>query len=86
MGRDFEITVSSHLDRLERALLMSDAAKVDTVRARVGRLCDALAPGHKPQERVYSVVSFLFEYGWELIPRLIDALDIESFRMNEVEL
>jgi hypothetical protein len=43
-------------------------------------------PFRKPQERVYTVFAFLFEYGWDLIPRLLQALDIESFRTHEVEL
>ena len=44
------------------------------------------APDRKPQERVYSVFSFLFEHGWGLVDRLGAALDSESFTMNEIEL
>ena len=74
------------LDRVEHALLRQDAAKVEAVRQQVRRLCRTLAPGRKPQERVYSVVSFLFAHGGELIPKLMDAIDSTSFNINEVEL
>ncbi len=86
LAEKFRQTALSRLDRLERALLTTDKARVATVRARLERLGNALAPERKPQERAYCVASFLFEYGWELVPRLIETLDIESFHMNEVEL
>ena len=72
--------------RLERSILYENKAQTETVQARIMRLCTALAPDRKPQERVYNIFSFLFEHGWDLIPRLIDELDIESFEINEVEL
>ena len=73
-------------DRLERTIIQGDEARMDTVRQQLDRLCNSLAPGRKPQERVYSIFSFLFEHGWELIPRLLEEMDVESFGMNEIEL
>ncbi|MCH7910525.1 MAG: bacillithiol biosynthesis cysteine-adding enzyme BshC, partial [Candidatus Hydrogenedentes bacterium] len=73
-------------DRLERTIIQGDEARMATVRQQLDRLCNSLAPGRKPQERVYSIFSFLFEHGWELIPRLLEEMDVESFRMNEIEL
>jgi len=78
--------ILSTLDRLEKALLRADDGQAETVRKQIERLCTAFAPDRKPQERVYSVFSYLFEQGWGLIDRLGDALDIESFAMNEIEL
>ena len=74
------------LDRIEHGILRADQARVDAVRKQVDRLCTTLHPWRTPQERVYTVISFLFAHGWALIPRLMDALDVEQFGMNEVEL
>lgn len=78
--------ISGTLDRLEKALLRADAGQAETVRKQVERLCTAFAPDRKPQERVYSIFSFLCEHGWGLIGRLSDVMDIEGFTMNEIEL
>ncbi len=86
LAETFEGGVLTQLERLERGLLRADAARLDTARARVSRLGNVFAPLRKPQERVYSVFSFLFQYGWGLVPRIVDALDIASFELNEVEL
>lgn len=85
-GHSFLRRVQAEWDRMESVFRHEDVTQVKAVERQVARLCDTLAPGRKPQERVFSVFSFLFEHGWELIPRLMDTLDIESFRLNEVEL
>jgi len=77
---------TAELDRLDTALLRGDSAQNDAVRKQLDRLCNALVPSRKPQERVYTVFSLVFEHGWDLVPRLMRALDVESFTMNEVEL
>ena len=76
--------VAAELDRIERSVILKDDAQADAVRKQLARLCNTLMPWRKPQERVYTVFSFLFEHGFGLIPRLIRELDIESFAMNEV--
>ena len=86
MAGRLEQGISADLDRLERTVLRADTARVDAAHKQVARVCNTLCPWRKPQERVYTVFSFLFGYGWGLIPRLINELDIASFRMNEVEL
>lgn len=74
------------LDRIERALLRMDKVQAEAIEKQVARLCHTLAPWRKPQERVYTIFSFLFQHGWDLVPRLLKTLDVESFSMNEVEL
>ncbi len=74
------------LGRIERALLRADQDRLDAAERRVTRLCAELAPWRKPQERVYTICSFLFEYGWELVPRLTEELDIRSFTTQEIVL
>lgn len=78
--------INSALDRLERAILRADETQNETIRKQVRRLITALAPERKPQERHYTVFSFLFEHGWELIPRLLHSITIDSFEIQEVEL
>ena len=86
MARAVMEHVGRELDRMERSLLRADRQRVETIEKQVRRLCTALAPWRKPQERVYTVVSFLFEHGWDLIPRLMGEVDVFSFGLNEVEL
>lgn len=86
MAAGLSTEVASKLDRLENTILQGDEAKREAARKQVERLCNSLAPSRKPQERHYTIFSFLFEHGWDLIPRLIDGIDVESFDMQEIEL
>jgi hypothetical protein len=86
MAHAFSLRAAEDLDRIDRVLARRDENQVAATQKQVARLCATLAPWRKPQERVYTVFSFLFEQGWGLIRRLIDEVDIESFSMNEVEL
>ncbi|MCC6142647.1 MAG: bacillithiol biosynthesis BshC, partial [Candidatus Hydrogenedentes bacterium] len=74
------------LDRLERTILHNDEAQVEATRRQLERLSTALAPDRKPQDRVYSVFSWIFGQGWDLIPRLARDLDISFDRQQEIEL
>jgi bacillithiol biosynthesis cysteine-adding enzyme BshC len=86
MARKLLDRVHAELDRIERTIVKSDEERIEATRKQVGRLCTSVFPFRKPQERVLSIFSFLFEHGWGLIPRLIKELDIESFAVKEVEL
>lgn len=72
--------------RIERALLEGDTVRATAIRAQITRLCTAYYPMGRPQERVLNVFSFLFEHGWDFIPRLLREIDIESFAVKEIEL
>jgi bacillithiol biosynthesis cysteine-adding enzyme BshC len=72
--------------RVERALLMADEAKHATIRQQVERLRHSLRPHRKPQERVFTVFSFLFEHGPGLINQLLKEIDPELIQVQEVEL
>ena len=65
--------VMAQIDWFDNALSRADRQRVETVESQVRRLCNAFAPDRKPQERYYTITSFLFEHGIELVPRLIDA-------------
>ena len=74
------------LSWLREALLRADAGQVAAVEAKLDRVCATLAPGRAPQERVYTICSFLFEHGWELAARLLREIDSEQRGMQEIEL
>ena len=78
--------IASQLARLERTALNADASKNEATLKQLERLCITFMPDRKPQERVYSIFSWLFEYGWDLVPRLIESIDVQDFAVNEIEL
>ncbi|HOH35209.1 MAG TPA: bacillithiol biosynthesis cysteine-adding enzyme BshC [Candidatus Hydrogenedentes bacterium] len=78
--------VDVQFERILDALARRNQDRVDVVRRQVERLQRSLVPWRKPQERVYTVVSFLFEHGWGLVARLLEDIDIGSFQQHEVEL
>lgn len=86
LGAQFQTQVQQGLDYLERSLLRADENRTATVRSQLTRLSTELAPNRKPQERHYTIFSWLFQYGWELVPRLTAALDHDNVALQEVEL
>lgn len=86
LGAQFQGQVQQSLDYLERSLLRSDENRTATVRSQLARLSTELAPNRKPQERHFTIFSWLFQYGWELVPRLSAALNHNDFSLQEVEL
>lgn len=78
--------VDGEFEKLQRAVAKGDEAQADAVRKQVVRVTTALFPQRRPQERIYNVFSFLFEHGWDLIPRLVKELDVDSLAMKEIEL
>lgn len=86
MAARIQQRVMADLDRLEQTIVRADETQAEATRKQVMRLCAALAPRRKAQERVYTIFSFVFEHGWSLVPRLVRELDITSSSMREVEL
>lgn len=85
-SRQLSHRVERELERFERNLLHSDDARRAAIRSQLTRLTTERMPERKQQERYYTIFSWLFEYGWDLIPRLMEALDSEEFGLQEVEL
>lgn len=86
LAERFSGTLQQSLNHLERNLLRVDGNRTDTVRNQLARLSTELGPERKPQERYYTLFSWLFQYGWGLVPRLIRELDASSHDLQEVEL
>lgn len=82
----FRRTIEKELDRFERALLYADKEKRAVVEERLARLSNTLLPGGKPQERVFSVFSFLFEYGFPLIETMLKRFNPAEKGLQELEL
>ncbi|MFP4171599.1 MAG: bacillithiol biosynthesis cysteine-adding enzyme BshC [Candidatus Hydrogenedentota bacterium] len=72
--------------RMERVLLKSDRDHHETVQNQVKRLRNVLYPGGVPQERYYTVFSFLFEQGPVLIERITGAVEPGHFEKKEIVL
>ena len=86
MSANLSRRLGRELDRLERTIMRGTEDEAAAVAQRVRRLCASLCPNRKPQERVYNVFSFVFEHGWDFVPRLIEELDVESFETKEITL
>jgi bacillithiol biosynthesis cysteine-adding enzyme BshC len=86
MSEKFHDGLRKRLEKIERVLIRSDEAQLEKVRNQVARLVQTLAPHRKPQERMMSIYSYLGEHGWDLIAKIENQLDIESFALNEIEL
>jgi uncharacterized protein YllA (UPF0747 family) len=86
MALNLSSEINRKLDRLERVILHIDTEQVETVKRHIKRLRTQLAPNKKPQERVYSIYSYLFIYGWALMDGLLHEIHIDNFELNEVEL
>lgn len=78
--------MTKELDRIASTIAHNDEARVATVEQHLARLQAWYAPNGKPQDRVYTIFSFLFEYGWDLIPRILDAIREDDFQVQEIEL
>ena len=78
--------IQFRMEKLERAILYADKERRTTVESRLQRLSNAFYPFSLPQERVFSVFSFLFRHGWPLIDHMIAALDFSNSEIQELEL
>jgi bacillithiol biosynthesis cysteine-adding enzyme BshC len=62
--------IKGHLDQLERKAVQALKRREADTRQQLQRLCEALMPGGKLQERVYPALPYLAKYGPRLIQRL----------------
>ncbi len=62
--------IQGHLDQLERKAVQALKRREAETRQQVQRVREALMPGGRPQERVFSILPFLARYG----PRVLDTI------------
>jgi len=78
--------VVQKLDRVEKHLLRGDLDQNEALQNQARRLIHSLAPNRKPQERMFTIFTYLFEYGWGLLDQIMRELDAENFDVQEIEL
>jgi len=78
--------VVQKLDRVEKHLLRGDLDQNEALQNQARRLIHSLAPNRKPQERMFTIFTYLFEYGWGLLDQIMRELDAENFNVQEIEL
>jgi bacillithiol biosynthesis cysteine-adding enzyme BshC len=86
MVRSVQKNLADEFERIEAAIVKGEEAQAEAVRKQVQRVTTLLFPNRKPQERVFNVFSFLFEHGWDLVPRLLKEINVDSFQVKEIEL
>lgn len=62
--------IKGHLEQLEKKAVQAVKRREAETRQQIHRICQALMPGGKPQERVFPALAFLAKYG----PSLVDAV------------
>jgi uncharacterized protein YllA (UPF0747 family) len=67
--------IRGHLDQLERKAVQALKRREADTRQQVQRLCQALMPGGRPQERVFPALPYLAKYGPPLLDTLRQAID-----------
>ncbi len=86
MAAALQKDVLQKLDRIEKHLLRGDLDKNEAIQNQARRLMHSLAPNRKPQERMFTIFTYLFEYGWGLVDRILRDLDPDIFDIQEIEL
>jgi len=67
--------VKGHLEQLERKAVQALKRREADTRQQLQRVCEALMPGGKLQERVYPALPYLAKYGPHLIQTLREQID-----------
>jgi bacillithiol biosynthesis cysteine-adding enzyme BshC len=67
--------IRGHLDQLERKAVQALKRREADTRQQVLRLCQALMPGGRPQERVVPALPYLARYGPSLLDTLRQSID-----------
>ncbi len=67
--------IQGHLDQLERKAVQALKRREAETRQQIQRVREALMPGGKPQERVFSALPFLARYGPKVLDILHAAID-----------
>lgn len=67
--------IRGHLDQLERKTVQALKRREADTRQQVLRLCQALMPGGRPQERIFPALPYVAKYGPALLETLREAID-----------
>ena len=75
----FRDNLDKHADKVEKKFISTLKGQRQTQVARVEQLHSQVYPRLTPQERVLSVLGFLPRYGFELIPRLLEQIQVPGW-------
>jgi bacillithiol biosynthesis cysteine-adding enzyme BshC len=64
---------------LRNKALQAQRRASETLRGQIERVCAHIHPLGRPQERTLNIVPYLVSYGPDLIPELMDALDLDRW-------
>ncbi|MCH7472719.1 bacillithiol biosynthesis BshC, partial [bacterium] len=68
-----------HLEKLEKKITSSLKRRGGELVSRIARLQTLVYPRQSPQERLFSLLSFLPRYGFGIIDTLLDGLAVPSW-------
>lgn len=77
--------VAHQVNVLRNKALQAQRRASETLRGQIGRACAHIQPLGRPQERTFNIVPYLVSYGPDLIPRLMDVLDLDRWELQIVE-
>lgn len=78
--------VVHQVNLLRKKALQAQRRASETLRGQVERVCAHLWPLQRPQERTFNIVPYLASYGPDLIPRLMNVLDLDRWTPQVVQL
>jgi uncharacterized protein YllA (UPF0747 family) len=78
--------VLHQLESLHGKYVSAVSRRNETIDRHIDTMSNALFPEKKQQERVLNIASFIARYGLTMIPRLIDALSLDTREHQVVEL
>jgi bacillithiol synthase len=76
----FRDNLEKHADKVEKKILSALKSQRQALVSRIELLHQQVYPRHAAQERVLSVLNFLPRHGFELIPRLLEQINVPAWQ------
>ena len=81
-----EKNINKQIHALEQKLLKSVLEREKTLSSQLDAMVNSLLPAGHLQERKLNIVPFLVKYNWEIIKRLFDAIELDEYHHQILEL
>jgi uncharacterized protein YllA (UPF0747 family) len=78
--------VLHQMETLRTKFVNAEARRNETLERQLEAIANSLFPEKKLQERVLNITSFLVRYGFSILPRLEQVLDLDSREHQVVEI
>lgn len=89
LGKTFETlrgNLARHADKVEKKITSALKSQRQQLIKRVDKVHGQVYPHHAPQERVLSVLGFLPRYGFRLVERLLDEINVPGWQHQVIKL